>query len=128
LGGAYVPSRFRDRNDDHGRLYSQVTGLADPEEASFRSAPQGTQSTEIFAASAPFTVANQIQFQSWQSSAQESNGSVVVTVLRSSPATTAASVNYAVENGTATAGTDFTATSGTLNFAAAQSSQTFTST
>ncbi len=53
------------------------------------------QSTQIFAASAPFTVANQIQFQSWQSSAKESDGSVVVTVDRSGPATTAASVNYA---------------------------------
>jgi Tol biopolymer transport system component len=84
------------------------------------------QSTEIFAASAPFTVTNQIQFQSWESSAQESDGSVVVTVLRSSPTTTAASVNYAVENGTATAGTDFITTSGTLQFAAGQASQTFT--
>jgi Tol biopolymer transport system component len=86
------------------------------------------QSTEIFAASAPFTVANQFQFQfqSQESSAKESDGSVVVTVLRSSPATTAASVNYAVESGTAKAGTDFTATSGTLNFAAGQTSQTFT--
>jgi hypothetical protein len=34
-------------------------------------------------------------------------------------------VNYAVESGTATAGTDFKATSGTLNFAAGQASQTF---
>jgi hypothetical protein len=84
------------------------------------------QSTQILAASAPFTIANQIQFQSWESSAQETDGSIVVTVLRSSPATTAASVNYAVENGTATAGTDFAATSGTLNFAAGQASQTFT--
>ena len=35
-------------------------------------------------------------------------------------------MNYAVQNGTAEAGTDFTATSGTLNFAAGQTSQTFT--
>jgi roadblock/LC7 domain-containing protein len=84
------------------------------------------QSTEIFAASAPFTVANQLHFQSWESAAKESDGSVAVTVVRSSPATTAASVNYTVENGTAQAGTDFTATSGTLNFAAGQGSQTFT--
>ena len=84
------------------------------------------QSTQIFAASAPFSVANQIQFQSWQSSAKESDGSVVVTVLRSSPATTTASVNYTVQDGTAKAVTDFKAASGTLNFAAGQTARTFT--
>ncbi len=88
--------------------------------------PNPNQSTEIFAASAPFTVANQFQFQSWESSATESDGSVVVTVLRTGPATSAASVNYAVQNGTARAGTDFKATSGTLNFVAGQTAKTFT--
>ena len=88
--------------------------------------PNPNQSTEIFAASAPFTVANQFQFQSWESSAKESDGSVVVTVLRAGPATTVASVNYAIENGTAQAGIDFAAASGTLNFAAGQTAKTFT--
>ena len=85
-----------------------------------------SQSTDIFAAAAPFTIPNQFQFQSWESSAKESGGQVVVTVLRSGPATAAASVNYAVQNGSAQAGTDFKAAAGTLNFAAGQTSETFT--
>ena len=36
------------------------------------------------------------------------------------------SVNYATGNGTATAGSDYTATSGTLNFAIGQTNATFT--
>ncbi len=61
-----------------------------------------------------------------ETAAAESSGQVAITVLRSGPATTPASVDYSVQNGTAQAGTDFTATSGTLNFAAGQTSQTFT--
>jgi hypothetical protein len=82
--------------------------------------------TSLFAAKAPFTTPDQFQFSSWQSSANESDGQAVVTVLRSGPATAAGSVNYAVQDGTAHAGTDFTATSGTLNFAAGETSKTFT--
>jgi Tol biopolymer transport system component len=84
------------------------------------------QEMNIFAASPPFATPNQFQFQSWESSAQESDGSVVVTVVRSGPGASSASVDYSVEDGTAQSGTDFTATSGTLNFAAGQTSQTFT--
>jgi hypothetical protein len=51
---------------------------------------------------------------------------VVVTVDRSGPATTAASVNYAIQNGTAIAGTDFKAASGTVSFAAGQTTTSFT--
>ncbi len=82
-------------------------------------------STEIFAATAPFTVPNQFRFTSWETSASESAGPAVIKVLRTGPATGAASVNYSVQNASAQAGTDFTATSGTLNFAAGQTSQTF---
>jgi hypothetical protein len=80
----------------------------------------------IFAASAPFTVTNQLQFASWNVAANESSGQVTVTVERSGPATPAASVNYNVQDGSAHAGTDYKATSGTLTFAAGQTSGTFT--
>ena len=84
------------------------------------------QSTDIFAATAPFTAPDQFQFASWNVAASESAGQAVVTVLRSGPATAAASVNYTVEDGSAHAGTDFKATVGTLTFAAGQTSAKFT--
>jgi hypothetical protein len=89
-------------------------------------AGDSNHSTDIFAASAPFTASNQFHFSSWESAAQESDGQVMITVLRSGPATGAASVNYAVQDGSAQAGTDFNATSGTLNFAAGEAAKTFT--
>ena len=84
------------------------------------------QASNIFAATAPYTATNQIQFLSWQTSAQETAGHVVVSVTRSGPTTAAASVNYTVQNGSAVAGTDFKATSGTLSFPAGATSETFT--
>ena len=54
------------------------------------------------------------------------DGQAVVTVVRNAPLDAAASVDYATQDGTATAGTDYQATSGTLNFAPGQSSATFT--
>jgi hypothetical protein len=64
--------------------------------------------------------------QSWATTAKESDGQAVVTVTRTGPATGAASVDYAVQDGTAKAGTDYAATSGTLSFAPGVASQTFT--
>jgi chitinase len=46
------------------------------------------------------------------------------TVTLSSASASAVSVNYATRNGTATAGSDYTAVSGTLSFAAGQTSKT----
>jgi len=47
----------------------------------------------------------------------ESAGSVTFTVTLDQPVFEAVSVDYATADGTATAGSDYTATSGTLNFA-----------
>jgi len=58
--------------------------------------------------------------------AAQSAGSLVVTVNRSSGTSGAVSVHYASSNGTAVAGTNYTATQGTLNWAAGVSgAQTF---
>ncbi len=51
---------------------------------------------------------------------------LVFTVSLSAPAAGPVTVNYATANGTATAGTDYTATSGTLSFAAGETSKTVT--
>ena len=48
------------------------------------------------------------------------------TVTLSAPATSAVTVNYATANGTATAGSDYTAASGTLTFAPGKTSQVVT--
>jgi hypothetical protein len=55
----------------------------------------------------------------------EPGGSVTLTVDRSGGTTGTITVNYHTVDGTATAGTDYTSTSGTLTFNPAVSSQTF---
>ena len=49
---------------------------------------------------------------------------VVFTVMKCGPASGTLTVNYATSGGTATSGTDFTATSGTLSFLAADTTKT----
>ncbi|KAM3107674.1 PA14 domain-containing protein [Phormidesmis sp. 146-33] len=55
----------------------------------------------------------------------ENDGTATITLQRAGNRTQAASVNYATSNDTATAGSDYTAVSGTLNFAPGDSSKTF---
>ncbi len=77
------------------------------------------------------TVVNQapaasLQFSSPTYSVSSSSGTATITVTRSINTVGTATVHYATSNGTAVAGTDYTATSGTLSFAAGQASQSFT--
>jgi Calx-beta domain len=65
-------------------------------------------------------------FQSTLFSVGESAGTATVTVNRGGATNIPASVDYSTSNGTATAGSDYTATSGTLNFAAGETQKTFT--
>lgn len=68
-----------------------------------------------------------VQFSSTAYSVNESVGNATITVTRTGTGTGAASVNYATSNGSATAGQDYTAASGTLNWAAGDSgAKTFT--
>ncbi len=55
----------------------------------------------------------------------EPDGSATITVTRSGPTTGTATVNYATSDGSATDGSDYTATSGTLTFGDDVTSQTF---
>jgi hypothetical protein len=57
-----------------------------------------------------------VQFSSTTNSVLENGSAVTVTVTRVNGSFGAASVNYATSNGTAAAGTNYTATSGTLNW------------
>src|SRR3954447_4355223 len=66
-------------------------------------------------------------FQSTLFSAGESSGNATITVKRTGATNIAASVNYSTAGGgTASAGSDYPPTSGTLNFAAGQTQKTFT--
>ena len=73
-----------------------------------------------------------VQFNSATYTVGEGGGSATVTVTRTGATDNVVSVNYATSNGTATggaacaAGTDYDSTSGTLNFAAGDTSKTFT--
>lgn len=59
-------------------------------------------------------------------SVDENEGTLTVTVLRSGGTNGAANVNYATVKGSASNSTEYTDTSGTLNFAAGETSKTFT--
>ena len=63
------------------------------------------------------TTLDEVRFASATNSVAENGGSVQITVVRENPAGGALSVQYATTNGTATAGIDYAAVSGTLTFA-----------
>jgi parallel beta-helix repeat protein len=66
------------------------------------------------------------KFSSAASSVNENAGSLEVAVTRGGDTTTAVSVDYTTSDDTAVAGQDYTATSGTLSFAAGQTNGKFT--
>ena len=63
---------------------------------------------------------------SGQTDVNEAVGTITYTVNLSSASTSTVTVNYATSNGTATAGSDYTAASGTLTFAPGETTKTFT--
>src|SRR5689334_15206050 len=70
-----------------------------------------------------------LQFSQSAYAVAENGGSATITVFRKGNAkrvNQAATVDYATSNGTAVAGVDYTATSGTLSFDAGQTSKTIT--
>jgi hypothetical protein len=70
-------------------------------------------------------VAGALQFSSATYTLTEAGSVATITVTRSGGAAGGVPVAYATSNGTATAGTDYTAASGMLTFAAGVMSQTF---
>ena len=80
---------------------------------------------------APLTIvdndsAPQVQFSSATYSIDEDGGPAVITVTLSAASSVTATVNYATSNNTATAGSDYAATSGVLTFSPGITNQTFT--
>jgi DNA/RNA endonuclease G (NUC1) len=83
----------------------------------------------LASAPTPATTTNPgaLQFSAATYSVAENGGSATITVSRTGGSDGAVSVNYATSNGTATSGSDYTATSGTLNFASGDAAnKTFT--
>jgi hypothetical protein len=71
------------------------------------------------------SAAGQLQFSASLFNVNETAGVAVITVTRTSGTAGTVTVQYAASNGTAVAGTDYTATAGTLSFAAGDTSKTF---
>src|SRR5439155_13693753 len=69
--------------------------------------------------------AGAFQFSAANYTANENGGSAAITVTRSGDVSTGMSVDYQTTGGTATAGADFVASSGTLIFGVGQASATF---
>jgi Calx-beta domain/Beta-propeller repeat len=67
-----------------------------------------------------------IQFTVSGYQVSENGGSATITVQRAGDTSGSATVQFATSNGTATAGADYTATSGTLTFVPGQITKTFT--
>lgn len=68
-------------------------------------------------------VGSNLQFGSASYTVGEAAGNAVLTVTRTGSTTEPVSVNYVTSNGTATAGTDYQAATGTLSFAAGETSK-----
>ena len=66
-----------------------------------------------------------LQFSSATYSVNEDAGSIVITVNRVEGATGNVTIDFATSNGTAVAGSDYTATSGTLTFTQGETSKSF---
>jgi Tol biopolymer transport system component len=66
-----------------------------------------------------------LQFSTDAFGVDESAGVATITVMRAGGTAGAVNVNYATSDGTGTAGADYTAASGTLSFAAGETTKTF---
>jgi uncharacterized protein YjdB len=67
-----------------------------------------------------------LQFSAASYSVNENQGVAIITVMRTGGSDGAVSVNFTTSNGSAIAGSDYTAASGTLTFAAGETLKTFT--
>src|SRR4029077_11593872 len=92
--------------------------------ASALASSDANSASDIYAATAPFANPGEIHFASWQYDANEADLQATINVVRNAPVSSAASVNYTVQDGTAHAGNDYQATSGTLTFNPGQASAT----
>src|SRR5882724_9532772 len=85
--------------------------------ASSSSSSSATTTTSTATAADTSAQSSPIEFSAQTYSVAQHAGAVILTVDRTGPATSPASVNYSTANGTAVAGTDYERVDGTLEWA-----------
>jgi hypothetical protein len=86
----------------------------------------GTPASAVLTISGSTGLASQLHFSVANTQAPRNAGTAVVTVVRSGGLSGAVTVHYATSDGSALAGADYSASSGTLTFGAGASTQTIT--
>src|SRR3989344_1749178 len=89
------------------------------------SASSASPST-VASASSSVNPAGTISFGATSYAIQENMTTLTVTVLRAGGTTGTVNVNYATSNGSATSGSEYSSTNGTLTFSSGETSKTFT--
>ncbi len=112
-GGAWWPT-----------TYSMYTAKPGQPDSAFMDLLQQyfSEYKDVFAVAAPVPVAPSVAVN--DVIGHEVSGELVFTIVRSGDLSKASSVNYSTANGTALAGLDYTATSGTVTFAIGQATAT----
>jgi hypothetical protein len=86
----------------------------------------GLETTPRIRIGEALSILGDIRFETATFSAAEAAGTATITVVRTGSTAGPATVSFATSNGTALAGTHYTATSGTLTFNPGETSKTFT--
>lgn len=86
----------------------------------------GGSSSSTAAASSNSSGPGTIEYAATGYAVAENGGTLTVTVSRTGGSAGSVSATYATQNGTAVSGTEYTATTGTVSFAAGETSKTFT--
>ncbi|NQT73569.1 MAG: hypothetical protein HQ553_12505, partial [Chloroflexi bacterium] len=91
----------------------------------FGTAPNQSVAQAFFTVLGPASTYASFSSDSYSVDEDVSGGLATITVGLSETSSSTVTVDYATNDGTATAGTDYTATNGTLSFSAGQTSKTF---
>ncbi len=112
--------------DPAGRIILSPDGLENIEARFSFAANDGEVDSEPTQVTATIGNPNFFRLQSGSMSIHEPSHQAIVTVTRAGKSLGAASVDYSTSDGTGIAGRDYTATSGTLDFVAGETSKTIT--
>ncbi len=93
--------------------------------AAYNLGAAGTETASVAIADNDVSAPGTFDFSSGTYTVNENGTTQTITVNRTGGNNVSASVSYATANGSATAGNDYTATSGTLNFLSGETSKTF---